>query len=68
MPTTFTGLMLLVVLLLPGLTFAVVRERQGSERRPTPFRETGTVVFCSVLTELVTLDVRIIWPPGSARQ
>ncbi|MEV4329078.1 DUF6338 family protein [Streptomyces sp. NPDC049597] len=55
MPTTFTGLMLLVVLLLPGLTFVVVRERQGSERRPTPFRETGTVVFCSVLTELVTL-------------
>ncbi|QGV77850.1 DUF6338 family protein [Streptomyces ficellus] len=54
MPTTFTGLILLVVLLLPGLTF-VVRERQGSERRPTPFRETGTVVFCSVLTELLTL-------------
>ncbi|MFI6853938.1 DUF6338 family protein [Streptomyces sp. NPDC050416] len=55
MPTTITGLILLVVLLLPGLTFVIVRERQGSERRPTPFRETGTVVFCSVLTELAVL-------------
>ncbi|MFE4693969.1 DUF6338 family protein [Streptomyces sp. NPDC056749] len=57
MPTTFTGLILLVVLLLPGLTFVIVRERKGSERRPTPFRETGTVVFCSVLTELAVLVV-----------
>lgn len=57
MPTTITGLVLLVVLLLPGLTFVIVRERKGSERRPTPFRETGTVVFCSVLTELAVLLV-----------
>lgn len=55
MPTTVTGLVLLVVLLLPGLTFVIIRERRGSERRPTPFRETGAVVFCSVLTELATL-------------
>lgn len=55
MPTTVTGLVLLVVLLLPGLTFVITRERWGSERRPTPFRETGAVVFCSVLTELATL-------------
>ncbi|MFJ3673280.1 DUF6338 family protein [Streptomyces sp. NPDC090106] len=57
MPTTITGLVLLVVLLLPGLTFVLVRERQGSERRPTPFRETGTVVFGSVVTELAVLVV-----------
>lgn len=55
MPTTVTGLVLLIVLLLPGLTFVIIRERRGSERRPTPFRETGAVVFCSVLTELVAL-------------
>lgn len=54
-PTTITGLVLLVVLLLPGLTFVIVRERKGSERRPTPFRETGAVVFCSILTELAAL-------------
>lgn len=57
MPTTITGLALLVVLLLPGLTFATVRDRMGSERRPTPFRETGAVIFCSVLTELVALVI-----------
>ncbi|MEU6306976.1 DUF6338 family protein [Streptomyces chartreusis] len=56
-PTTVTGLALLVVLLLPGLTFATVRDRKGSERRPSPFRETGAVVFCSVLTELAALAV-----------
>ncbi|MGA4900590.1 DUF6338 family protein [Streptomyces griseoincarnatus] len=55
MPTTITGLALLLVLLLPGLTYAFVRERKGSERRLTPFRETGAVVFCSVLTELAAL-------------
>ncbi|MFJ4811094.1 DUF6338 family protein [Streptomyces longwoodensis] len=55
MPTTFTGLALLLVLLLPGLTYTVVRERKGSDRRLTPFRETGAVVFCSVLTELAAL-------------
>ncbi|MFF3657338.1 DUF6338 family protein [Streptomyces olivochromogenes] len=57
MPTTITGLALLVVLLLPGLTFVIIRERKGSERRPTPFRETGAVVFCSVLTELAALVI-----------
>ncbi|WP_175412743.1 DUF6338 family protein [Streptomyces sp. TRM64462] len=66
MPTTPIGLLLLVVLLLPGLTYVVVRERMSSERRMSPFRETGTVVFCSVLTELVVLGVfagvRACWP------
>ncbi|MFB7578217.1 DUF6338 family protein [Streptomyces hydrogenans] len=57
MPTTLTGLLLLVVLLLPGLTYVIIRDRKGSERRPTPFRETGAVVFCSVLSELVALGV-----------
>lgn len=55
MPTTITGLALLLVLLLPGLTYVVVRERKGSERRLTPFRETGAVIFCSALTELASL-------------
>ncbi|MEU7599918.1 DUF6338 family protein [Streptomyces sp. NPDC041003] len=57
MPTTITGLALLVVLLLPGLTFVMIRERKGSERRTTPFRETGVVVFCSVLSEIAVLVV-----------
>lgn len=54
LPTTGDGLVLLIVLL-PGLTFVLVRERRGSERRPSAFRETGAVVFCSVATEAMAL-------------
>ncbi|MFJ5308115.1 DUF6338 family protein [Streptomyces sp. NPDC088350] len=57
MPTTITGLVLLVVLLLPGLTFVIVRDRRGSEQRTTPFRETGIVVFGSVIAEIITLGI-----------
>ncbi|SBV01113.1 hypothetical protein YW5DRAFT_06521 [Streptomyces sp. Ncost-T6T-1] len=57
LPTTGVGLVLLVVLLLPGLTFILVRERRSSERRPSAFRETGAVVFCSVATEAVALSL-----------
>lgn len=69
MPTTFAGLVLLIVLLLPGLAYVVTRERQGSERKLSPFRETGAVVFASVASELVMLMafalVRILWPQGT---
>ncbi|MDO0934531.1 DUF6338 family protein [Streptomyces sp. DG2A-72] len=57
MPTTITGLVLLVILLLPGLTFVIVQERRGSEHRLTPFRETGVVVFGSVIAEMFTLGI-----------
>lgn len=57
MPTTITGLVLLVLLLLPGLTFVIVQERRGSEQRLTPFRETGVVVFGSIIAELITLGL-----------
>ncbi|MFJ9243820.1 DUF6338 family protein [Streptomyces sp. NPDC101776] len=66
MPTTVTGLLLLVVLLLPGLAYAVVRERQGTERGVSSFRETGAVVFASIISEIVVLGffamVRSLWP------
>ncbi|MCX4738117.1 DUF6338 family protein [Streptomyces antibioticus] len=66
MPTTITGLVLLVVLLLPGLTFVIVRERSGSDHRTTPFRETGIVVFGSVIAEIITLGlfgvIRVLMP------
>jgi len=64
-----TGLLLLVVLLLPGLTYVMVRERVGAERRLSPFRETGGVVFGSVLAELAVLVlfaiVRSLWPAAT---
>ena len=60
MPTTFTGLLLFVVLLLPGLTYQVGKERSGAERRPPPFRETVSVVAASVVSEFMVLVAT--WP------
>jgi hypothetical protein len=52
MPTTLTGLLLFVVLLLPGFVYLVGKERAGTERRTSPFRETVAVVAASVASEL----------------
>jgi hypothetical protein len=60
MPTSFTGLLLFVVLLLPGFAYQVGKERSGVERRPPPFRETVSIVAASVVTELAVLVVT--WP------
>ena len=60
MPTTLTGLLLFVVLLLPGFTYQVGKERSGAERRPPPFRETVSIVAASVISELVI--VAVTWP------
>lgn len=62
MPTTFTGLLLFVVLLLPGFAYLVGKERAGTERRTSPFRETVSIVAASVTTELVvTLAAWPLW-------
>jgi hypothetical protein len=55
MPTTLTGLLLFVVLLLPGFAYLVGKERAGTERRASPFRETVAIVSASVTSELVVL-------------
>lgn len=52
MPTTFTGLLLFVVLLLPGFVYLVGKERAGTERRTSPFRETVSIVAASSAAEL----------------
>src|SRR5690348_8380297 len=66
MPTTLTGLLLFVVLLLPGFAYLVGKERHGTERRLSPFRETVAIVSASVTSELVALGIfaaiRTIWP------
>ena len=66
MPTTLTGLLLFVVLLLPGFAYLVGKERHGTERRLSPFRETVAIVSASVTSELVALGifaaVRTFWP------
>lgn len=55
MPTTLTGLLLFVVLLLPGFAYLVGKERHGTERSLSPFRETVAIVAASVSSELVVL-------------
>lgn len=55
MPTTLTGLLLFVVLLLPGFAYLVGKERAGTERRASPFRETVAIVAASVAAELAVL-------------
>lgn len=57
MPTTLTGLLLFVVMLLPGFAYLVGKERHGTERRLSPFRETVAIVAASVTSELVVLVV-----------
>jgi hypothetical protein len=55
MPTTLTGLLLFVVLLLPGFAYLVGKERAGTERRASPFRETVAIISASVTSELFVL-------------
>ena len=66
MPTTLTGLLLFVVLLLPGFAYLVGKERHGTERRLSPFRETVAIVAASITSELIVLLVfagmRTLWP------
>src|SRR5262245_43774198 len=65
-PTTLIGLLLFVVLLLPGFAYLVGKERHGTERRLSPFRETVAIVAASVTSELFVLIVfaviRALWP------
>lgn len=77
MPTTLTGLLLFVVLLLPGFAYLVGKERVGTERRTSPLRETVSIVSASVTSELAVvafswwlwsraLDIdRLIGDPGA---
>lgn len=57
MPSTLTGLLLFAVLLLPGFAYLVGKERVGTERRTSPFRETVSIVAASVAAELVVVTV-----------
>jgi hypothetical protein len=69
MPTTLTGLLLFVVMLLPGFTYLVGKERRGTERHLSTFRETVAVVYASVISEIIVLVIfaviRVLWPSGT---
>jgi hypothetical protein len=55
MPTTLTGVLLFVVLLLPGFAYQVGKERRGTERTTSVLRETAAVVAASVASEIFVL-------------
>jgi hypothetical protein len=55
MPTTLTGVLLFVVLLLPGFAYQVGKERRGIERTTSVLRETAAVVAASVASEIFVL-------------
>lgn len=57
MPTTLTGLLLFVVLLLPGFAYVIGRERHGTGLQLSPFRETAAVAAASVSFELIVLAI-----------
>jgi hypothetical protein len=72
MPTTLTGLLLFVALLLPGFAYLVGKERHGTERHTSPFRETVAVVAASVTSEIAVLilfavlrGLRPSWTPDT---
>ena len=57
MPTTLSSLLIFVVLLLPGFAYLVGKERHGTERHTSPFRETVAIVAASVTSELTVLGL-----------
>jgi uncharacterized protein DUF6338 len=57
MPTTLTSLVLAVVLLLPGFVYFTGKERHGTERHISPFRETVTIFTASITSEIVVLII-----------
>jgi hypothetical protein len=66
MPTTFTGLLLLIVLVLPGTAFVAARERRRPTMRRSALRETANVLMASAFFDVLTLGLfglsRLAWP------
>jgi amino acid transporter len=57
MPTTFTGLMLFLVLLVPGFAYVSVRRRSRPAQRVSVFQETASVAIASALAISIALGV-----------
>jgi hypothetical protein len=56
-PSTFTGLVLFVVLLAPGFAYAAARDRRFPERTSSAFRESTRVVLASVAFDAISLTI-----------
>lgn len=66
MPTTLVGLLVFLVLLVPGFAYTLRRERVASSRDLSVFRETVELAFVSVVADAVVLllfaGARALWP------
>lgn len=69
MPTTLTGLLLFVVLLMPGMAYVAIRERDTPEQRRSVFRETALMASVSIVADAAAIAmfalVRVLWPGGT---
>jgi hypothetical protein len=65
-PTTLTGILLLLILLLPGFVFVTLRERHQPTRKLSIFRETSVVLAATTasyfLPALLTGVLVVCWP------
>jgi hypothetical protein len=59
-PTTVTGILLLLVLLLPGFVFVTFREQHRPTRRLSTFRETSLVLAATTVSYAVPLLLVIL--------
>lgn len=69
-PTTVTGILILLVLLLPGFVFVTFREQHRPTRRLSTFRETSVVLAATTVSYAVPLllvvCLALLVPPARA--
>ncbi|MFC5834404.1 DUF6338 family protein [Nonomuraea insulae] len=68
-PATFIGLLLFVILLMPGFAHSVIRDRNRAKPPLSPVREVIGIAYVSVLADGAALLfftlLRIMWPTGT---
>lgn len=64
--TTITGILLLLILLLPGFVFVTLRERHQPARKLSVFRETSVVLAATTASYLIPAAITVVlvltWP------
>ncbi len=59
-PTTITGILILLVLILPGFVYVSLRERHQPSHRLSVFRETSVVLAATLVSYLLPLALTIL--------
>ncbi|MGO2140015.1 MAG: DUF6338 family protein [Leucobacter sp.] len=65
-PTTITGIVILLLLLLPGFVFVTARERHQPSRKLSALRETSVVIAATTVSYfvpvIVAIGLALAWP------